>query len=705
MESFILMITGKIAQIPLSNIIRTGFLVSALCFIISRIVGKTSRENLKLILFLLIFLYGLFDYFYYFGISLKKFVLAFHDSITSFLSFQPLTDLQKSNSADLMWDIIILRISALFFIIYLSFSFLAKKITNNIKLHCYISFRKKLHVFWGVPNKNSMLLAELAKDKKLFRLPYSISFREEDSKLITQQIEDKRAIWIFTSKDDWGYEKGNKHYFMDSNAMENVKLAGRLIEKSGQEDITEKKIFIFVSNAEEEKNVMEWANKQQANKRQANKRHVNIRILNNAKLLANHFIEKYPVFQAPGIKTDHDTALIDGEFNILIIGFGERGRENLKAIVCNSQFYSAKDKKVPLSITVLTDDEKKLADYKAMHEEAIREYGINFDVISLSFAGLNKWYESSKAGPQKYNRIIICTDDDENNIAIGRHFDIIKKNSLHIYPEKTIFIEIEDSEIFRQYKDKFKKARLTLFGDISKVYEYVVLMDDRIEKLAKMLAFKWNYPEKELDINAINNYWLELDFFRRENNRFSAMGQYSYLKLLGYKAYTKEGLAARNRTKRKSDYLKEIAGKKIVSPEIMEILARINHERWAAYHYMQGIKKWSLHSLMPKKAKELCADLGAREDMDWNLIAELNMHAGMCSFEELPELDLELDKLNKGETGQTAEDFMATSENWQQPDGTKRENSQAKTYSFIDLMQPVYYDKAGLCIVQDDPGH
>ena len=657
--------------------------------------GKIKKGLFKIFLFLVIFVYGIVEWFLSFGPIpfTSKFFVSIHDIIVSFLTFQTVADWQNTEWHNFSFGYMFFHFLALFFIVYLSISFLAGRIANYLKF-LYFS-EKDLNVFWGSPNRHSILLAELSKGKKLFRLPYNISFKEEDSKLVIQQIESKKALWIFTSQGDYFYSKGYCHYFMDCDVMENVRLAGMLIKEIKSTELKKKKIFILACSSEEEKNLMEWANKQK----------VNIRILNNAKLLAHKFIEEYPIFEAPGITTEPGSALVKGAFNILIVGFGERGQENLKVIVCNSQFYSCPYEKVPLNITVLTDNAKKLEEYKEFFKDAIEEYDIRFDVVDFSFENLSKWYEANKVNPEKYNRIIICTDDDEKNLSIGRYFDIIKKNNLHIFDEKTIFLEIEDSEIFDQYENKFQKARLTLFGDIRKVYKYVVLMDDRIEKLAKMLAFKWDKPNENMDIAAIDKHWAGKDFFKRESNRFSAMGQYNYLRLLGYDVYTPEmlykKLLLRDRLKNHGQFI----GNKIITPEIMEILARINHERWKAYHYMQGIKKWNLINPLPKKALEICRSLGKEGEITWNLIAYLNMHAGMCSFDELPHVELELYKANgNGQEEKKEADFTSCATDWQ-TNGKARQNNQAKTYSFISLIDQENYSKAGIYIIKKEQNH
>ena len=119
----------------------------------------------------------------------------------------------------------------------------------------------------------------------------------------------------------------------------------------------------------------------------------------------------------------------------------------------------------------------------------------------------------------------------------------------------------------------------------------------------------------------VEKAWNTLRLFSQNAARAAVRGQMNLIRiLLGGKDCSIEIL--------NSQWLKDngFAGK--LTDAVLEVLAEDDHLCWNAYHYMNGIRRLNLNNTA-FKIRSGKADY----------ISQYNAHAGLCPYDELPNLD------------------------------------------------------------------
>ena len=273
---------------------------------------------------------------------------------------------------------------------------------------------------------------------------------------------------------------------------------------------------------------------------------------------------------------------------------------------------------------------------------------INLDYNNLEFFTHNIWHT------QNLSSIYIATDDQEVNIDIAiklqdvTYLKDIATKSFKSHVFTAIYNNIGIGEELSKNSEMFNN--FYSFADIANASSYENLVDEKLDLIAKLIHNDYTGSDI-VDENKLNEKWLKLDTHKKESNKAQALHIDIKLKYLNLKRVPSE--------KKLSELLKinnEIYEKHLNCPLTIEDinrytkddfpkkfdttidkLALCEHNRWNAFHYLNG---WSyskdrddsqkLHNCLIEFKK---FDDEAKETYKYDLLSNYNLpnflaHAG-----------------------------------------------------------------------------
>ena len=532
-----------------------GLLFSSLAFIVGgwlllsatyRIVKKTRWLAL---LFLFIFCFGVFVYQ---GVNEQRYVL---DPINNTLSiFFPSRGeySRECYGGDLYYQLLH-SVSYLFFAM-IAFSFFGRRLLNRNGYYCII--RRHKNVFWD-HSTGGMILAQdmLNRDlwqQAVFVLPNSIKDNEELDKALFEQIDSMGAIALYRDFDQMErFPSAHRHFFLTEDQDFNVRMALKVARSA------KTKTHLYIRT---EMKLVELLF--------TNLPNIELYIFNQSDLTARKFIiDNHMLDVVPNVQIEN--LLVRYDFRILILGFGWTGREVMNKCICDSQFLGA-----TFSATIF--DENFLDEngsYPMLYDECIKAYQLDFmtnrSIRKVGSRGFYQWFEINIGS---YDRVIICMGDDRKNldtaVTIFRVYEKLKQEY-----RKKIFVHVKEHGNYC-----YCNYPITLFGDLTDIYSYDTLINEKMDTIAKLVNYV--YCNTEVDIitdlkdkmsEAESKWDLSNNFFDKDSSRAVALNIDNIIRIC-----------------KGPDSFK----KAIDKDSTLKILAENEHLRWVAFHLTRGIGKW-----------------------------------------------------------------------------------------------------------------
>jgi len=418
------------------------------------------------------------------------------------------------------------------------------------------------------------------------------------------------------------------------NDIKNIELAIKIIELYKRENIKSSiKLIVHITNKE-----YEVIFHQKLIAKNIKNIHIDIKTFS----LYNEIAEEF--FDQNDIDGNDDRVIKSKEpFNIVIAGDGE---------LAMSMIYQAAN-------TAHLPNENRLniilvdKNVKAFKEKVIKYYSSISEVITLEAIEIdnqtNEFYQDRSIWfAPNLTHVIICYQNEDKNFAIAT--DLFNKTYLSDSVDGALKTQVsfamfnnhnlsqkidQNTEEFRQFYS---------FGSIQKICTYKKLIDDKYRMIAKLInkqyADTYNpqflYKLDAENIKEIEKAWYDS---ARYSDKLSSISQAQHIKVklkamgLCYKSADKDpvDLLKHNRDvfddilesdrqrlglsdQMLMDYAKELPklreGKKDkieikYFPErfdtLLEKLIRSEHNRWSAYHYLNG---WKYSPIKSKEKKE-----------------------------------------------------------------------------------------------------
>ena len=321
-------------------------------------------------------------------------------------------------------------------------------------------------------------------------------------------------------------------------------------------------------------------------------------IVNRNSFIANDLFFNNPLYKA--LKEKQNT------ISYLQIGCGEIGTELVKQVLYLGQL----GKTYKLKLTIIDTNAKSLESSLKLEMPEIftSNYNINFIEADVKAESFKKALDSYC---KDANYVSIVLGDDELNIHTAlylRSYYIRKNLKVGDYPLIAVRIKnaVKNEVVAQIYKE------FTIFGGENLIYS-TRLVNSELEKLAINIHQIYLESKKILDEKAILKDYYSKDEVYIKSNRANALHIRYKLFMLGY-----EICKLNNNDNSDIDFS--------ISYEEAKKLAQIEHERWNAFMRTEGWCKLPLEYFADKEKKI-------------NKIPEAKLHACICSWEELKDVD------------------------------------------------------------------
>ena len=485
----------------------------------------------------------------------------------------------------------------------------------NWTLICFKVWRgRAINVFWDYGNESWWMAHSLKGNG--------------DSSCVVFVLREENKAWFLhklsgpvqsIAKEGWKWVFGapgrhsellhaKQHFFLSSNGHENVAGAEALISTLGNLKVStgHVKVYVRVHAMANDDVVFKWADAW--NRRDDND--IEIIILREEAIVSRNFLLQHPMLDCPTIAESIDTesATAQGELRILLVGFGGQGKTLLNDMVCDAQYLAANGTPLPIFVDVVDRSASSYGDYSTNNEDAVNRYNIKFHHMNTRGGRFWDWVREQLNG-KGWNRIVICTKNDRENISVAMQVMRCCK-WLGKETKGVLFARVREPHINAYAKKAMSSAEnaFSVFGGMTDTYRYDAIVKDKWDLGAMMLNFRWSPKDVNPAYNTPEHKWKTASCFNRESSRASFFFQRNMLRLLGY------------RMDESMSDTTEFNPADVASH--LDILARIEHLRWMAWHFVRGIKPFSndMVGMYPKA----------------NQIETRNAHGDLIDFDKLP---------------------------------------------------------------------
>ena len=466
----------------------------------------------------------------------------------------------------------------------------------HILLAVVLRRSRKRYVFFGGGEPARLLAKDVLRTKAAvceFYLDKSL----DDNKKLFDELDEMGATVIYKNLDDaqacQSCIKQNKifpfrssYFFLDDNDDFNVRMAMAILAAVSPENGEE--VHLYIRTMTERIMFGELP------------KYVEMHILvpkdvfNQSDLTASRFVSRHPMLHCPGdIDINHNKLLVQGKFNLLLLGFGNTGQELLAKCVCDAQFINT-----TFSATVIERDmESNYADYRHKFEEYIEEYKLNFQASDASSAAFMEWF---KLHGTTFNRIIVALGDDKINIKVATSIANRLKSAGKSDEQcrALIFVLVRKNFNYRCYNGQ---APFTLFGNMAEGYTQDIIINESDDKIAKMVNYVYNQPSgsmvKCIDWNEAKRlWWEETAPFYKNSSRAVAQNINNLFRIATGKDITN---LSDTELEDALTQFKDV----IDQPAKLDILAENEHRRWNAFHFSNGIRRLNIDEITGENAK------------------------------------------------------------------------------------------------------
>jgi hypothetical protein len=243
---------------------------------------------------------------------------------------------------------------------------------------------------------------------------------------------------------------------------------------------------------------------------------------------------------------------------------------------------------------------------------------LHIQALELDPAGL-EFYQHSVWDTDRLTNIFIATDNDDDNLDISVNLQdttYVKTISQNKFKTKVLFAINDSIGLSKQINDdKDMFENFYIFANASEAINKDNLIDEQLDVMAKLVNFEYSKDADHLNWEVINKSWHALPLHKKESNK--AQMQHIDIKLLAL------GLSKSSSNKTEAELLtfnKKILRSRVdnfdditkslkeYKPEyfphsfdsLIHKLARAEHNRWNAFHYLRG---WNYDNTRDDAAK------------------------------------------------------------------------------------------------------
>ena len=520
--------------------------------------------------------------------------------------------------------------SVIVYVLSILFAIFGIELVNKLFVLWRLVLGRQINVFWGY-SAEANTLAESMDAKQCGSEVFALN----SGRALWVRMQDDASVQALARKGwKWVYDApglcrailcAERHFLLGPNGYENAAQAEVLMRRL-QERRKHCKLYVRVDAMADVDMIYKWADRWN----NAERGNVEIFIVREEELVARRFLLEHPMLECPRIAVDTSSATVSGDFKVLIVGFGCQGKAILNDIICDSQYLSLKGTPVPFSALIFDKDQASHGAYKALCGDAVARFHLSF--VNVDAASSDFWENiRTEMKLKPFNRVVVSLPDDADNISIANGIAKVYKE-MRTSSEGVIFARVRNPLMGSCVKTALACGRdgwnFLPFGSIDETYSFDNVVTRKWEKGAIWLNGDYNNKLGEVhDVSADESLWRRTSQFNKESTRASFFHQRNLLRLIGYRVDEKSGL---NECFSDDD-----------PKNHLEVLAEDEHLRWLAFHIVRGIKVWRPSD---KEIENRIANTG--KAALHNAIADLNAHADLVEYSELPDVDSKFDMVN-----------------------------------------------------------
>ncbi len=306
--------------------------------------------------------------------------------------------------------------------------------------------------------------------------------------------------------------------------------------------------------------------------------------------------EYHPVSMLPASDVDCNTATVKGEFNALILGLGETGRDIYRFLHEFSALPMKDHRQLPVNIYAIDKAMDKIAGAFLHQMPAIeKREKANPKHFIKSEMGAESFWNALHPLVNKLNCVYVTLGDNRQDIetAIDIYEYLFRNREANLAPVY-IFVRCYQTEYYRQMNKIIEKynnkacsdsPRLVLFGAMESLLNYDMIVDDTILKQAQLFHAIYENMDLPMDkqerIKRCRQKW-DLDFGKQNS-------------LLQEVFDTKRRASQNIANSLHIPTILRLGGKtayKDLSKEQRENLSICEHQRWVAAHELLGYDRY-----------------------------------------------------------------------------------------------------------------
>lgn len=495
---------------------------------------------------------------------------------------------------------IIHLLSYLFFAM-LAFSIFGRRLINR-NGYWLIPYNCR-NIFWDISPGGTLLAVDIlnktVSQQTIFVLPISIRDEQEKDQALFEHIDEMGAVALYRDFDLMRKNlRGHRHFFLSEDQDFNLRMA--LYVANSHKGF--RKLHLYVRT--EMEHIGEFFSKYH---------NTEVYVFNQSDLTARKYIADYPMLETAIAQGAVAGLQVNYHFRLLCLGFGWTGREVLNKTICDTQFVGSRFSATIVDKAILREH----GEYPVLFDECIREYNIDFETDeAVNNVGSMQFYQWMEQNRANYDRVIVAMGDDILNlnvaVAIARIYQ--KHGFSNDKIKEKIFVHVRQSD-----KYCYDRYPVTLFGDLKTIYSVDVVIDEKMDVIAKAIDYVYSQEQGTADESIIpkeqilgNLKWSTYtanNIFNKDSSRATAMSIENMIRLAGGVTEFKNS---------------------IVDQTQLALLAHNEHLRWNAFHLTRGVRRWNVDEIPDCKIDDV-----KLKDEDGGVLLK---HGCLVAYDKLDEI-------------------------------------------------------------------
>ncbi|MBQ3314942.1 MAG: hypothetical protein IJG70_03170 [Kiritimatiellae bacterium] len=522
------------------------------------------------------------------------------------------------------------HVAVIIYMLSILLAFFGIELVNRLFVGCRVLFRRPVNVFWGYSDEAQSIAASMEGTER-----GGVVFALHETGGSWMKMQESESVHVL-SRNGWKWERDDpercrmllsaeRHFFLGPDGQMNIAGAEAVVRRLRGKGV-QVKLYVRVGAESENDVVCKWADRWNCGEDSR----AEVIIVREDALVSRRFLLRHPMLECPRISIDTNNATVTGDFKVLLLGFGSQGRTLLSDMICDSQYLSPDKTRTPFEVHVFDRDPSSFGAYAEMCREAVFRYNVKFNGVEIGTADFWQQFQAEMA-ICPYNRVVVCLHDDNENISVATTIARIYKE-MRLLSRGVVFARIRNSQVANCVDAMFgyDECQRTFmpFGSMSETYSFENIVTRKWERGALWLNGDYNKkPGDPHDADMDAELWRKTSTFSKESSRASFFHQRNLLRLIGYCVDDTSNV---NECFKDEDPMNHL-----------DVLAEDEHLRWMAFHLVRGIKAWRPSD---EEIENRIANTGKRAVH--NAIDELNAHADLVEYSELPGVDSQFDSIN-----------------------------------------------------------